>query len=242
MDNKVFLDEAGLGEVGKVISKHYASKEDLSKVDVAEQLVDYAKKNDLDNKVDKVEGKSLSSNDYTSEDKAKVDAIPENPKYTDTTYDLSGYATKDDLANIDTNVDLTDYAKKAETLNKETDKFDYVKLTWGDAGRPINLSNFEQFDTQYMTPYAVQSLINRMANQSTDIGDRCNHLGAKLCQKVDKIDGKQLSTQDYTNEDRRKLQAMPAPVFLEKEQYESFSEQEKMDNSKLYYIYAERQQ
>lgn len=38
-------------------------------------------------KVDKVDGKGLSTNDYTAAAKAKVDAIPANPKYTDTVYD-----------------------------------------------------------------------------------------------------------------------------------------------------------
>ena len=38
-------------------------------------------------KVDKVTGKGLSTNDYTNAAKAKVDAIPANPKYTDTVYD-----------------------------------------------------------------------------------------------------------------------------------------------------------
>ena len=38
-------------------------------------------------KVNKVIGKGLSTNDYTAADKAKVDAIPANPKYTDTVYD-----------------------------------------------------------------------------------------------------------------------------------------------------------
>ena len=38
-------------------------------------------------KVDKVTGKGLSTNDYTASAKAKVDAIPANPKYTDTVYD-----------------------------------------------------------------------------------------------------------------------------------------------------------
>lgn len=32
-------------------------------------------------KVDKVDGKGLSSNDYDDTAKAKVDAIPDNPKY-----------------------------------------------------------------------------------------------------------------------------------------------------------------
>lgn len=34
----------------------------------------------------------------SSIDKKKIDAIPSNPKYTDTTYDLSKYATKDELS------------------------------------------------------------------------------------------------------------------------------------------------
>lgn len=50
----------------------------------------------LTNKVDKVTGKDLSTNDYTNEAKAKVDAIPADPKYTDTVQDLSWYALKDE--------------------------------------------------------------------------------------------------------------------------------------------------
>ena len=42
---------------------------------------------DLRGKVDKVTGKGLSTNDYTYADKAKVNAIPASPKYTDTVYD-----------------------------------------------------------------------------------------------------------------------------------------------------------
>lgn len=75
MEDKQFLDEAGLSEAGKVIKEHYASKEDLSKIDVTEQLIDYAKKSDLDNKIDKVNGKGLSTHDYSNEDKAKLDSI-----------------------------------------------------------------------------------------------------------------------------------------------------------------------
>lgn len=36
-----------------------------------------------------VSGKGLSTNDYDATAKAKVDAIPANPKYTDTTYDVA---------------------------------------------------------------------------------------------------------------------------------------------------------
>lgn len=49
----------------------------------------------LANKVDKVAGKDLSTNDYTNEAKAKVDAIPENPKYTDTVIKVADNLTTD---------------------------------------------------------------------------------------------------------------------------------------------------
>lgn len=49
-------------------------------------------------KVDKVNGKGLSSNDYTDAAKKKVDAIPANPKYTDTVADLTPYAKMSDLS------------------------------------------------------------------------------------------------------------------------------------------------
>lgn len=52
---------------------------------------------DLSNYVTKVDGKGLSTNDYTKDDKRKVDLIPDNAKFTDTTYDLSGYAKKTEV-------------------------------------------------------------------------------------------------------------------------------------------------
>lgn len=70
--------------------KSYATKEDLQGIDVTGQLADYAKKTDLDNKVDKVNGKALSSNDYTDAAKKKVDTIPLSPKYTDTVTSING--------------------------------------------------------------------------------------------------------------------------------------------------------
>lgn len=54
---------------------------------------------DISGKVDKVTGKGLSTNDYTAAAKAKVDAIPANPKYTDTVYDDA--AVKSRLAAVE---------------------------------------------------------------------------------------------------------------------------------------------
>lgn len=52
---------------------------------------------DLSNYVTKVDGKGLSTNDYTTAAKNKVDSIPDNAKFTDTTYDLTPYAKKTEV-------------------------------------------------------------------------------------------------------------------------------------------------
>ena len=71
--------------------------------------------------VQKETGKGLSTEDYTTTDKQKVTAIPDNPKYTDTIQDLTPYlekteasttyATKIELENIDVTEQLNSYQK-----------------------------------------------------------------------------------------------------------------------------------
>lgn len=95
----------------------------------------------LGNKVDKVENKQLSTNDYTNEAKAKVDAIPDDPKYTDTVPDLSGYATKSSV--------------------------------------PTSLSQLSEDSTHRVVSDTEKTAWN---------------------DKVDKVQGKQLSTNDFTND------------------------------------------
>ena len=47
-------------------------------VDANVDLSNYVTKNELNNKVDKIEGKGLSTNDYTNEDKSKLNSIEKN--------------------------------------------------------------------------------------------------------------------------------------------------------------------
>ncbi len=67
----------------------------------------------LNNKVDKVPGKGLSANNYDNIAKNKVNAIPSNPKYTDTTYtagDKVTYNSQHYVSLIDYNVWSPDVA------------------------------------------------------------------------------------------------------------------------------------
>ena len=140
------------------------------------ELAGYAKTSDLDKKVDKVSGKGLSTNDYTSADKSKVSAIPSNPKYTDTTYKAgSGLSLSGTTFNVDSTiarksdipsgVDLSEYAKKSDIPDIDT------------ALGTIDLSSYAK---------------------KTDLSN-----------KVDKISGKGLSTNDYTTTDKNKVSAIP---------------------------------
>lgn len=72
----------------------------------------------LSNKVDKISGKGLSTNDYDSTAKAKVDAIPSNPKYTDTVVSVV-----DNLTTADSTKALSANQGKALQDNK-ADKSD----------------------------------------------------------------------------------------------------------------------
>ena len=125
------------------------------------ELAGYAKTSDLDKKVDKVSGKGLSTNDYTSTDKGKVSAIPSNPKYTDTTYSAgSGLSLSGTTFSVDSTI-----ARKSDIPNIDT------------ALGTIDLSN-----------YATKT---------------------ELSNKVDKVSGKGLSTNDYTSTDKNKVNAIP---------------------------------
>lgn len=91
----------------KALIQTEAPKQDLS---------GYAKTTDLSSYVKKVDGKGLSTNDYTDAAKAKVDAIPASPKYTDTTYDLTPYAKKTELMTEST---VNSLISKSTKLKKE---------------------------------------------------------------------------------------------------------------------------
>lgn len=140
----------------------------------------YAKTVDVDKKIADVnvaiagkvaqkDGWGLSENNYSSADKAKVDGIPTNPKYTDTTYDLTPYAKKTDLNNVG----------KSKTSNNSG------ASAWGSGTREIEF---------WIGDFDKRTKENR---------DNIN-------KKVDAVTGKTLTTNDYTNADKAKVDAIPS--------------------------------
>ena len=101
-------------------------------------------------KVDKVDGKGLSTNDYDNSAKSKVDAIPENPKYTDTVYD-------DTQIKEDINSDVSSITSKLNILTNDKnnlqaeDRAIYGTLEYSADSHTLNLiTNYK--DNNY-TPY-----------------------------------------------------------------------------------------
>ena len=127
--------------------------------DVTTSLALKANTSDLANKVDKVTGKELSTNDYTTAEKAKLAAITG----TNTgDQDLSGLATNTALA---------------------------LKANTSDVNTSLEANRF----------YVITSLALK-ANRAD--------VNTSLDTKVDKVTGKELSTNDYTTAEKTKLAAI----------------------------------
>ena len=85
----------------------------------------------VEGKVDKVEGKGLSSNDYTNEDKAKLGTAytPDNPPPAP---DMSGYATKNEIpyslieVTLADRINLTDRAVNKVTADGSLNHIQFV--------------------------------------------------------------------------------------------------------------------
>ena len=170
-------------------------------------------------KVDKVTGKGLSTNDYTAAAKAKVDAIPASPKYTDTVYDDT--AVKNRLTAVENEVagigagssfsgsynDLTDKPTIPEAVTEATvsdwgftkNTGTYSKPTGGipktDLASAVQTSLGKADSALQTVPSTYRTA---SAQDSIDSG------------KVDKVTGKGLSTNDYTAAAKAKVDAIPA--------------------------------
>ena len=174
---------------------------------------------DISGKVDKVTGKGLSTNDYTAAAKAKVDAIPASPKYTDTVYDDT--AVKNRLTAVENEVagigagssfsgsynDLTDKPTIPEAVTEATvsgwgftkNTGTYSKPTGGipktDLASAVQTSLGKADSALQTVPSTYRTA---SAQDSIDSG------------KVDKVTGKGLSTNDYTAAAKAKVDAIPA--------------------------------
>lgn len=130
----------------------------------------------LDNKVDKVDGKQLSTEDYTTEEKAK----------------LAGLENYDDTA-----------VKADITANTEAIE---AEVTRAKAAEKVNSDAIAAIDAAYKS--ADTTLQGNIDAEVTRATTAESELNTKIDTKVDKVDGKQLSTEDYTTAEKAKLASL----------------------------------
>lgn len=140
----LFASNEGGGGGGTVDLSNYYTKPEINTL--------------VSSKVDKVEGKQLSTEDYTTEEKTKLAGL-ENYDDTDIKNDIA--------ANTEAIEAEVERAKAAEKVNADTITTEVERATTAEG-----------------------------------------ELNTKIDTKVDKVDGKQLSTEDYTTEEKTKLASL----------------------------------
>ena len=166
----------------------------IPKSDLAQSVQDTL--DDVSNKVDKVAGKGLSTEDYTTAEKQK----------------LAGLSNYDDTE-IQAEVDAK-YEKPSTGIPK-TDLASGVQTSLGKADTALQSSDLDGYATTDDVDDAVAALVSS-APQTLDtlkeladaLGDDPNFattMATQLGNKVDKETGKGLSTNDYTTDEKTKL-------------------------------------
>lgn len=138
--------------------------------------------NSLNNdKVEKSGSKVLSDNNYTNAAKAKVDAIPANPKYTDTTYDLTPYAKTTDIK--------TKLSEMTGDSNNRT-VTDTEKSTWNNKLSSVSGQDISRAKTKgYNTSSTWQSL-----STNRDLEDWIGDFDKRTRENKSKVDNIQTLT------------------------------------------------
>jgi hypothetical protein len=191
----------------------------------------------LSSKVDKISGKELSTNDYSNAEKTKLAAISgTNTGDQDlSSYATNTALTlKANTGDVNTALALKANASDVTTillskLNKTDTSYLLQKSDTVTLSNRINLkanasdvntsllSKLNKIDTSYLLQKADTSNLSNRINLKANTADVNTSLALKanatevatsLATKVDKISGKELSTNDYSNAEKTKLSAI----------------------------------
>ncbi len=186
----------------------------MIKVITLEKLAEFAElfkgkiDNLLKNKVDKEDGKGLSTNDYTTVEKQKLEGIQAKAQE-NVVEGVQINGVDQNVNNKKVNIDLSPYAKKTDISNVYT--FKGSVNTYADLPK----SNQKIGDTyDVKTADSVHGV--KAGDNLSWTGTEWDNLGGKvdltayalktdLNNKVNKEDGKGLSTEDFTSAEKQKL-------------------------------------
>lgn len=135
-------------------------------------------------KVDKIFGKQLSTNDFTNSYKNKLDRL-EN--YNDSS-----------IKNL-----ITSESNRAKSVEKSLS--DAINIINGSGSGSIKKSISDEINKVIDSAPETLNTLNELATAIQENEGVVDALNEIINNKVDKVEGKALSTNDYTNEDKEKL-------------------------------------
>lgn len=161
-----------------------------------QDLTDYAKKSELDSKVDKVNGKGLSTNDYTTAEKDKLSGIADGAN----NYSLP-VATSNALGGVKSGTDITVDASGNVSVNDNSHAHTIANVTGLqdvlDAKATTSYVDTKVAGIVDSAPEALDTL-NELADALGNDPNFATTVATQIGSKVDKVDGKGLSTNDLT--------------------------------------------
>ncbi len=176
-----------------------ALKDYVTTGNLTAELANYVKSADLisqlDSKVDKVTGKTLTSNDFTNAYKSKLDDLTKITKVSQLTND----------SNYITDLKMQEALSKIKTLKKEvvnqlpaTGQDDIIYLIKDAKGKTKNI---------YLEYLWINNDFELIGSTQVDLTGyaKTSEVDSKLSGKVNKESGKALSSNDYTSVEKAKL-------------------------------------
>lgn len=181
---------------------------------------------DLNTKVDKVTGKDLSTNDYTTAEKTKLASIETgaNKIIVDTALNsTSTNPLQNKVINTkfnDLQSDINSKVPSTRTINGKT-LSENITLSASDVGAMPSstvIPSIEGLATEAYVNNKVAGLVDSAPSTLDTLNELAAALGddpnfattvtTQIGNKVDKVNGKQLSTNDFTNEQKTKLEGI----------------------------------
>ena len=170
----------------------------------------------LDGKVDKVEGKQLSTEDFTAALKTSLESLPEeiSGKYVKP----SGGIPKTDLSSeVQASLDKADSAIQDITSKVDNSTYTEDKKTFAlktEIPTTLPASDVSDWAKASVKPtYTAAEIGLDQVNNTSDMDKPIStKTQAALDGKVDKVEGKQLSTNDYSDEEKSTVAQLKAAV------------------------------
>ena len=189
-----------------------------------------AKLNSIDNKVDRINGKGLSTNDYTTEEKTTLSNLKTavgdtNSGLIKDVKDLKTNGVSQDNINSAIENYLTQHPVQSGATAEQAAQIEANRVAIGDSnsGLTKEVNNIKNTELQNLNTAILG--INETLGDKTGLpsGDtnviasinRIDSSSAKttdLNNKVDKVEGKILTTNDYTNEEKQTVASLKTTV------------------------------